>query len=453
MRRHRLRAVAAAALAVALSGCWYQAGGGPANTRHNTTERALTIDNVAGVAEQWRTPVDGFVTEPLLSGDRAYVATRDQQDDDDSLLDTLAVQAYDAETGELAWERSLLPVDGAPVGGGIGIPALVDDVLWVPYWHDGLGPCAGALARLDPATGAVLGTDPTGTGIDAVVASGSTIAYTESDCSGVRLVVRDTTTRAVVGSYRFPAGAGRATPTISQGRLFLLSGGNLYAFPAGGCDPVDCAPLWTRPEADSFFDFLRLAAGPSGTLITYGPSSDPEGGATIVVRDAATGDVRWEAEPRYTGQLPGAITGVAVADGTLFVAGSQADPDGFDSTAVLDAYPVAGCGQDVCPPAWSADLGRTRPSHEPTVAGGVVYVPLVATGSVAPAVAAIDAAGCGSPTCAEVVRVPLTQSPVNLAGTQSYATSIGGGRLVVAWLPGLYGSADTEIMAFGPATD
>lgn len=34
-----------------------------------------------------------------------------------------------------------------------------------------------------------------------------------------------------------------------------------------------------------------------------------------------------------------------------------------------------------------------------------------------------------------------------------HATSIGGGRLVVAWSPGLYGSTDTGIMAFGPATD
>lgn len=452
MRRHRLRAVAATALALVLSGCWYQAGGGPANTRHNTTERTLTIENVAGVTEQWRTPVDGFVTEPILSGDHAYVATRDYQDDAGPLVDTLAVQSYDTGTGDLVWERSLLPADGAPVTGDVGTPALVDGVLWAPYWHDGLGPCAGGLARLDPATGEVLSTDDTGTGVSAVVVSGSTVTYTDADCSGVRLVMRDTGTREVIGSYRFPAGASLATPTISQGRLFLTTGGTLYAFPARGCDPVDCTPLWTQSGVGSVFDFHRLTAGPSGSLITYGPSSVPESGATVVVRDVATGDVRWEAEPRYTGPLPGAITGVAVAGGTVFVAGSQADPNGFDSTAVLDAYPVAGCGQEVCAPTWTADLGLTRPSQEPTVAGGVVYVPLVATGSVGPAVVAVDAAGCGSQTCAEVVRVPLTESPVNLAGTQSYVTSVGGGRVVVGWSPGLYGTTDTEIIAFGPAT-
>lgn len=452
MRRHRLRAVAATALALVLSGCWYQAGGGPANTRHNATERTLTIDNVAGIAEQWRTPVDGFVTEPILSGNHAYVATRDYQDDADPLLDTLAVQSYDTGTGELAWESSLLPADGAPVTGDVGTPALVDGVLWVPYWQDGLGPCAGGLARLDPATGDVLSTDETGTGVSAVVVSGSTVAYTDADCSGVRLVMRDAVTREVIGSYRFPAGAGVATPTVSQGRLFVVTGGTVYAFPARGCDPVACTPLWTRPEAGSVFDFLRLTAGPSGTLVTYGSSSTPGAGATIVVRDVATGDVRWEAEARYTGPLPGAITGVAVAGDTLFVAGSQSEPGEFDSTAVLDAYPVAGCGQEVCAPTWTADLGPTRPSREPTVAGGVVYVPLVATGSVGPAVAAVDAAGCGSPTCAEIVRVPLTESPVNIADTQSYVTSVGGGQVVVGWSPGLYGTTDTELMAFGPAT-
>ena len=40
-------------------------------------------------------------------------------------------------------------------------------------------------------------------------------------------------------------------------------------------------------------------------------------------------------------------------------------------------------------PAWTADFGPTRPSREPTVAGGVVYVPLVGTSSVAPAVVAV----------------------------------------------------------------
>ncbi len=452
MRRHRLRAAAAIVVALALSGCWLQAGGGPANTRFNGSENTLTRANVTSLSERWRAPVDSVVTEPLLSGDRIYVATRDHQDGG-PLLDALGVQAYDRDTGELVWERSLLPAGGPAVGGSVDTPALRDGVLWVPYWHEGLGPCAGGLARLDAATGDILGTDAIGTSPSAVVTTGSLVATTESDCgSGVRLVVRDTATRAVRWTHRFPAGSSITTPTIADGRLFLLTGGTLYAFSLDGCGTSVCAPLWTKPGVGTAFDFLRLSAGPGGTLVTVGTSAGPGTAATVVVREAATGDVRWQAEPRYTGSLPGAITGFAIAYDTVYVAGARGDASSPTPTAMLDAYPAAGCGQATCAPAWTADLGPTRPSREPTVAGGVVYVPLVGTDRVAPAIVAVDAHGCGAASCAEVARVPLVRdSGIFIAGPQPYVTSVGGGRVVLGWLPGLYGSTQSQIVSLGPA--
>ena len=454
MRKHRLRGVAAIVLALALSGCWLQAGGGPANTRFNAAESSLTRANVASLAETWRAPVDAIVTEPILSGDRIYVATRKYQDGG-PLLDVLGVQAYDRGTGALVWEQSLLPAGGPQVGGDVATPALRNGVLWVPFWHDGLGPCAGGLARLDAATGSILGTDATGAGSSPVVTTGAIVASTEGGCgAGAQLVVRDLTTREVLWTHRFPAGSGVATPTIAGGRVFLLTGGTLYAFAADGCGADVCAPLWSEPGAGStVFDFLRPAAGPGGTLVTVGASSGPGTAATIVVRDAATGDVRWQAEPRYTGPLPGAITGFAVAYDTVYVAGARSEASSPEPTAMLDAYPVAGCGQATCAPAWTADFGPTRPSREPTVAGGVVYVPLVGTSSVAPAVVAVDAQGCGAPACPELVRVPLVAgSGIFIAGPQPYVTSVGAGRVVLGWLPGLYGSTQSQIVSLGPAS-
>jgi hypothetical protein len=81
MRNVRFRRLGVVLLALVLAGCWQQAGGGPENTRFNAIESDLTRDNVTSLAERWRTPVDGFVTEPIMSGDRIYAATRKNQAD------------------------------------------------------------------------------------------------------------------------------------------------------------------------------------------------------------------------------------------------------------------------------------------------------------------------------------------------------------------------------------
>jgi hypothetical protein len=113
---------------------------------------------------------------------------------------------------------------------------------------------------------------------------------------------------------------------------------------------------------------------------------------------------------------------------------------------------VDGCGQPVCSPTWTVELGPIRPAREPTVAGGVVYVPLVADNTVAPAVVAASARGCGSPICEELTRVPLVDaSPPFLVGTQSYVTSVADTRVFVGLLPGLYGQTQTELIALGPS--
>lgn len=451
MDKHPFRAVGVILLALALSGCWLQLGGGPANTRFNSVEDDLTRDDADSLAVEWRTPVDSIITEPIVSGGRVLVANR-KYADSGSTLDVLAVQSYDSDTGALGWETSLLPTDGSEVTGLVETPALVDGALWVPYWHDGMGACQGRLARLDPATGAILSSDVTGTGPSAVVAAGDAVAYMEQSCSGMRVVVRDQETRAIRWTHTFPAGSGVSTPTIAGGRLFLLTGDVVYAFDADGCGTSVCNPLWTEAVTSTFFDFQRLVAGPDDTLVTIGRPSDPEAttGATIVVRDAATGDVRWEAEPRYTGQLPGAITGIAVAYDTIYVAGATSGPEPLDREAILDAYPVDGCGQPVCSPTWTTGFGATRPAREPTVAGGVVYVPLVAGSTTAPAVAAADAHGCGAATCDELGRVPLVAGSVFLEPAQPYVTSVGGGRVLVGWLPSLHGSTLSQLISLAP---
>lgn len=446
-----LRALGAVLLAALLPGCWLQLGAGPGNTRSNPFEEELTTDDVDALAVSWRQPIDKFITEPIVSGGRVFVTTRTPNDSGLG-VDELGVQAYDGATGALLWERTLLAAGGPEVAGHIETPALEDGALWVPYWHEGLGACAGRLDRLDPATGAVLSSDATGPQQSAVAAFGSSVAYMQASCTaGPQLVVRDQATRAVRWTHTFATGTGINPPTVGGGRLFVRGRGILAAFAAGGCGAATCSPSWTEDIGRSTFDFFHPAAGPDGNLVTVGRSSDPEAPNTVVVRDAASGDVRWEAAGPYDGPVPGAITGTAVAGDTLYVAGTRVDEATSEDEAVLDAYPVAGCGHAVCAPAWTADLGPARPAREPAVAGGVVYVPMVPSSTTAPAVAAVDAEGCGSSTCGVLARVPLIAgSGPFLLSAQPYVTSVAEGGVFVGWLPDLHGSTRSQLIALSP---
>lgn len=445
---HRFRSLGAILVALALSGCWTQLGAGPANTRFNDAEDQITSDNVDSLAVDWRTPIDEIMTEPIASGGRVHVTTW-RESDDGPFVDSLMVRTYDSDTGAEVWQRQLLPGGITEGNGTVETPALAGGALWVPYFHDSMG-CQGRLARLDPATGAVLSTDVIGSHPSSVVVADGFVTYTVGSCSGgIRLVVRDQATRAIRWTHQFPAGSSIVAPTVAGGRIFLLADDTIYAFTAAGCGASTCGPTWTEPVAGTFFDFQRLVAGPGDNLVTVGQSSDPERGATVVVRDQATGDVRWEAEPRYTGQLPGAITGIAVAYDTIYVAGATGPSGETPGQAILDAYPGGGCGQAVCSPAWTSELGLAgRPAREPSVAGGVVYVPMVAGIETSPALVAVDAHGCGSSTCGELGRVPfVTSGSFFHEQAQPYATSVADGRVMVAWLPGLHGPTLSQLIS------
>jgi hypothetical protein len=445
--KYLFRSVGVVVLAIALSGCWLQLGAGPANTRFNDVEDRLTQDNVDGLAVDWRNPVDAFVTEPVVSDGRVHTADRMYRDGEGDILDVLAVRTYDSKTGALLWETSLLPPDGSDVTGMIETPALADGALWVPYWHTGFGGCdSGRLARLDPKTGAILSTDATGPQATAVVVSGTNVASMENNCGGRRVVVRDLKTRAIRWTRTFPSG-GVNTPTIANGRLFVVTGGGIHAFALDGCGASTCNPLWSESVVASSAGFLRLVAG-SDTITAIDQTAEGTN-PTVVVRDGATGKVRWSVDSPYGGGLlPGSITGIAVAYDTLYVAASTLDPDTSVREAVLDAYPLAGCGQPTCTRSWRAGLGTSRPAREPSVAGGVVYVPMVPDDATPPSVVGVDAQGCGAERCEPLVQVPFVDATGPFAEpAQPYATAVADGRVIVAWLPDVYGSTPSQLIS------
>jgi len=450
LRRGWRAAALAAAVSLLLPACWYEVSGGSGNKRFDPLESQLTAGNATALAVDWRVPVAGSVTEPVVSGNLLFVA-RSEFDQSTDLLGTFAITAYDRTTGAVAWERSLLP-GGEEVGGGASPLSFIDGALWVRYWHDRMPSCTGRLLRLDPATGAVLSDDQTSGDTGPVLHGGSVVAY-EDGCGDGRLVVKDVKTRTTLWtSAPLPAGYAIGDPTIAGGHVVMEAGfvrddgRSLLGYALGGCGAAVCAPDWSVDDPAGRATFDRPVAGPGGLVYTTANQLGTGGPVwRVEARSAATGALRWRSAGRYSPNLPEGAPGIAVTNDTLYVTGTLDDRAvPFDEAGTFDAYPAAGCGAADCAPAWSVGLGlAVFVNGAPIAAGGVVWIGTVSDGaSVAPAVLGIDAAGCGAPVCTPLERLPLAESNGGAFATRSgpYQMALDGGQLFVASFPGSEGS-------------
>src|SRR5262249_55438912 len=128
------------------------------------------------------------------------------------------------------------------------------------------------------------------------------------------------------------------------------SDGFLYTFSAQGCGRAHCEPLWRgRLSGPSLDSSVAMVGG----QIFVG---DGAGQLSVFSLDGCGHDV---CDPLWAGRsrLPHEhIFGVpAVGAGFVFVQTTIDKP--IKDTGRLLAFPLAGCGQSTCLPAWVADLG------------------------------------------------------------------------------------------------
>jgi outer membrane protein assembly factor BamB len=382
-------------LAATLSGCWLQIGNGPEHAYFNGAENQLTAANVANLEERWRshsTRAQGARSEPMVSGNQVYVATRGYSIEEYPKFQ-VGVMAVNATTGATLWERD----DVGPARAEVEMQPVVlaDDELWVSYRGEGDGQCGGAIERLDPATGRTLGTPFVGSA-SAVVQFGDKIAFTgygldpSGSCtptSPTRLIVRDLAT----GSTLWTAPVDDVSlPTVIGDKI--LVGGDAYA--AAGCGAATCGPLWS---ADVVAPIRTQAGSPDGRIfVTSGVGTNA---ARISELDPATGRVLWSGSSSL-GDFH--EVGIAVAGNVVYVVVGGSEMN-------LRAFPVGGCGAASCEPAWSARVALQSPSSGPVVAGGVVYV------STASQLVAFRASGCGASTCSPLTTLDSTGGPLSVA--------------------------------------
>lgn len=373
------RAAGAATLALALGGCWLQPDVDGARSGWNRTETELGPDVVGGLAVVGRTPVPNslgtaYLVPRVSSGGTVYLGNGPNE-----------VVAVDASTGVIRWTSEVVDVENKLA---VNQLALVGGELVVPYveeaWSSPWAPGSGGVARLDPATGAVLGRQP-GEPAYAVAESGGTVAVERFGgllASGRRVDWAFRGGAACVPGLGAPCGGNWA---LVGDRLLWSRGTSASGFSAA-CPPAlmlgSCGPDWEvqldEPDGYSLGDL----AGVGNDRVAYATR------AGFAVLDTADGTIRWRARTDI------ANPGLAVAD-DLIVAANRRDR--------LAVFPADGCGAPTCPPRWEAAPmdGPNTLGTGPVVADGVVYYAALST------VYAYALHGCGAPTCPPLAAVDV----------------------------------------------
>jgi hypothetical protein len=355
------RLLAALVLGGALTGCWPQMDAGPEHRRHNPYEQGITPANVATLTEQWAVTGPGTISEPVLGSGRVHYLRRTGGAPSSAVVETL-----DATAGDLAWSHELLPPGGGDLMWTNGLNSSGGEL-----WTSHTASASASLVRLDPATGATIA-EETGIVVLSPSVTGDGVVVDLRMTSDLRhqvMVVRDRATLAV--RWSADVFATRPSPTIlvGDGLLHLVDGSSIRAYALDGCGEPTCPPLWVSNDGRSI---SAAALAPDGGLVTVGSTfSGPQGPtppySVVVVRDPATGSVRWNAT------IEVGAGGLAVDDHHIYTGdGEGRDPNGVPIGAnALLAFDAGGCGAAHCTPVWTAPLPGEP--GDPLVGGGVVY--------------------------------------------------------------------------------
>jgi hypothetical protein len=176
--------------------------------------------------------------------------------------------------------------------------------------------------------------------------------------------------------------------------------GHLYAFRTAGCGRVTCSPLWIGAGQSN--EALDTPAVGNGYVYVDTFQSSPElfTGRVLAFATAGCGAAT-TCKPVWTADIGGPGSGVTVAGDTLFTNSSTLFGDGTNTDFHLMAFAAGGCGRSVCKPLrtyFTADGGA---EGAPAIAGG--YVLASSNGTTDPnfigGVFAYPLAGCGNPQC------------------------------------------------------
>jgi hypothetical protein len=353
--------VLVALIVIALAGCdWTQVGFGPAQSKSNPFEPALTTSSVTHLASVWSSlswpePCCSLF-DPLAASNTVYV-THFEGDINPRVVDVLAL---DATTGAQRWTTSLGRIESAfatAVGNGLvyvhvrptdGPDELValDATAGVERWSltpPALGTGTVRILGSNRSPGMVLdgpaifvtayggdaaelsAIDPTGQVLRTTVPAGGAVSGVASNGNGTLYVASTVTlTSPPGGAVRVLTGYAPATGAVTSRVVMQTQAGGPIAIANGlvyvdgtAIRPADGTVAWSAPGTFG-------AASASAVVLVDG--------TTVTARDSGTGAVLWSAPEDVASRA-----NVAIAGGLLYLGGAQS----LDVRAVTTGEVVA----------------------------------------------------------------------------------------------------------------
>ena len=313
-------ALVAAICAPALAADWPQFGQTPKHTNSNPSERAFTPENVGSLVVKWNADMGSNVSTEggaVIAGQRLFVAGFDGR------LSAFDLAGCGAEVCEPLWQ---------------GLTR--NDITTTPAVQDGF-----------------------------VVVSSADRFIHVFDANGCGAATCDALWRG-----RLPNAPVDSSPTIAGGNVYVgdLSG-QLSVFALAGCGQDVCDPVWTARAGrhESFNSTPAVWNGAVYLQTTYATPFDITG-RLMVFPDgcgAATCEPLWSAD---LGGQAGKASGPVVALGRVFAGSSRrfGKPNRREHVFAFDA---AGCGEAVCEPVQSFDVGPEGIDTTLAVAGHTLY--------------------------------------------------------------------------------
>jgi hypothetical protein len=430
------------------SASWAQLDGGPARTGYQPDETRIGTGNVSKLSQvrTYKTnSATGQSTAPLIANGILYVATNQLYafaatgatgcsaapttctplwtastayihgmviaNGDVFVTDGEGVQAFDAAGSENCsgipkvcaplWATSTHNTTGPLFEPGSGSPVVVNGVLYVPGYGDGIAPNLGGayVAAFDaagktgcsgtptvcvpmwtttglPVSSGNVGSPAIANGV-LYIANGSLYAFDatgSAGCSGTPKVCAPLWTAMISGG-----GPTYGAPAVADGTVYVgtfYSG--LYAFDAAGstnCSTVatgkTCAPLWTAPAPYSSAATPAVANGvvyvaTNGALAAFAADRSGNCPGTAAVKTCARAPL-WTSA---TGATVDANSSPAVANGVVYVSSSNGGTYAYDAAGSLDC-PVSATAK-TCSPLWSAVTGFSS-EGSPAIVNGVLF--------------------------------------------------------------------------------
>ena len=390
---HRLGLLVAVVLVgIVASGCdWTQFLYGPEHTGFNSTETALTTENVGTLIQRFSGSTSNNVqltTDPVVAGGIAYVGANSN--------------------------GTLYAFSASATSGCTGTP-----VVCSALWTADVDPTHNFVSDAVVANGDVYVSGGNGT-LSAFDAAG------KSNCSGSPIVCSPLWTANAATGFS-------SNPVYANGVIYVTTTSGLEAFDAAGAvnctgNPKVCSPLWTtsvQGESVSIANGIAYLAD-AGTQAIY--ALDATGTANCAGTPKVCSPL-WQ----FQTDLP-TLSFVpdypVISGGTVFIATAspfQRPPAVLHyNVEAFDASGTTNCSgaPKMCTSLWTtSDFPTVLP---PAVAHGNVYVTSLNNG-----LAAFDAGGVKNCSGTPVVCSPVWTSPIPPTGGFQTATIAGGVTFIV----------------------